>query len=166
MKLKAFSCKGKVNYTTQLHLQSFYIGFFSSLIFENSILISLLCILIRLINYLKITQTEPDFPSFSPLRLQHLPITVNNTNFKLHPSVNICITVITAQEEAIAMPVMTCTHQTKRDQRKLNKYNTEKTFMSQSPLQQLFVGNVSPSQLTELKKKQTVGVGNRFLIFS
>lgn len=104
MKLKAFSCKGKVNYTSQLHLQSFYIGFFSSLIFEKSVLISLLCILIRLINYLKITHTEPDFPSFLPLRLQHLPITVNNTNFKLHPSVNIFITVITAQEEAIAMP--------------------------------------------------------------
>lgn len=103
MKLKASSCKGKVNYTTQLHFQSFYIEFFSSLIFEKSVLISLSCILIRLINYLKITQTEQDSPSFSPPRLQHLPITVNNTNFKLHPSVNIFITVIAAQEEAIAM---------------------------------------------------------------
>lgn len=48
-------------------------------------------------------QPEPDSPSFSPFRLQYLPITVNYINFKLHFSVNIFITVISEQEEAIAI---------------------------------------------------------------
>lgn len=47
---------------------------------------------------------EPDSPSFSPFRLQHLSITVNNMNFKLHSLVNIFITVISAQEEETAIP--------------------------------------------------------------
>lgn len=47
---------------------------------------------------------EPDSPSFAPFRLQYLPITVNNINFKLHFSVNIFITVISEQEAAIAVP--------------------------------------------------------------
>lgn len=114
--------------------------------------------MISQISYFLKNQPEPDSPSFSSLRLQYLPITVNNINFKLHFSVNVFITVTSEHEEAIVTPSDDTHSSNQKRSKDLKQTQDKKGFPQAKILCSDFRENVPPpSQLTELKEKWLVG---------